>query len=256
MNYGSSIIEAKEGDSTDQGDGTDVQTKDKALRVVSQQSLATKVEIGMRMPSFKVLNQADARPSHFQELLKSNGTWRVVVFAGDLSNPRQTQRLTEVGNALGASESFLRRFTPSGARYDSVIQTLAVHYGRRQQTTVFDFPEVFRQYDELDGWDYWKIFVDDQSYHEGHGQLYQNYGIDPQEGCAIIIRPDQYVSYVGPMDDYDALDRFFSAFMIPQKGSKVDQQTEALKNASIGTNEAIGKANKEQAELSTSLLTT
>ena len=216
VNYGSSVIVAKEGDAAEQGDGSDVATKNKALQIVSTQSLATKVEVGKRMPSFKVLNQSDARPSHFQELLKSKGTWRVVIFPGDLSNSRQEQRLAEVGEALGAPDSFLRRYTPSDARYDSVIELLGVHHGRRQQTTIFDFPEAFRQYDDQDGWDYWKIFVDDQSYHEGHGQIYENYGIDPEEGCAVIIRPDQYVSYVGPMDDYDAMNKFFSAFMIPQ----------------------------------------
>jgi phenol 2-monooxygenase len=74
---------------------------------------------------------------------------------------------------------------------------------------IFDFPEVFRQYDAVDGWDYWKIFVDDESYHEGHGQVYQNLQIDP-EGCAMIIRPDQHVSYVvGPMDSYENIDRSF-----------------------------------------------
>ncbi|KAK4922071.1 hypothetical protein LTR28_012675, partial [Elasticomyces elasticus] len=28
-----------------------------------------------------------------------------------------------------------------------------------------------------------------------------------------------YVSYVGPMDDHEAIDKFFSAFMIPQRSS-------------------------------------
>ncbi len=207
------------------------------------------------MPSFKVLNQSDARPSHFQELLRSNGTWRVVIFAGDLSNSRQMKRLVAIGRALGASDSFLCRYTPSGSRYDSIIQTLAVHYGRRQQPTIFDFPEVFRQYDEQDGWDYWKIFVDDQSYHEGHGQLYQNYGIDPQEGCTVVIHPDQYVSYVGPVDDYDAMDRFFSAFMIEQSGARVKKETQPWTNISPDPNKAPAIVHQEQFDNSTSLAT-
>lgn len=216
VDYGSSIIVAKPGDAAEQGDGTDVSLKSKNLQVNSVQSLASKVKVGMRMPSHKVLNQSDARPSQFQELLKSNGHWRVVIFPGDIRIPAQREKLIKLGERLDGQDSFLRRFTPGSARYDSVIELLAVHAAPRTDTTVFDLPEVFRPFDELDGWDYWKIFVDDQSYHEGHGHIYQNLGIDPSRGCAIILRPDQYVSYVGPMDNYEAMDRFLAGFMLPQ----------------------------------------
>lgn len=169
------------------------------------------------MPSVKVLNQADARPWHFQELLKSNGRWRLVVLPGDVSNGSQMEKVKKLGEVFSKETSFLKRFTPSSAKYDSVIELLTVHAAPRHSQTIFDFPEVFRPYDEVDGWDYWKIFVDDQSYHEGHGQFYDTFGIDREKGCMVILRPDQYVSYVGPLEDHDAVDRFFSAFMVSQK---------------------------------------
>lgn len=219
------MIVAKSGDSTQQGDGTDVSVKNKSLQVTSEQALASKIEVGKRMPSVKVLNQSDARPSHFQELLKSNGRWRVVVFAGDIRNARQKDRLNKLGERLASADSFLKRFTPLHARYDSVIELLAVHSAPRVTTTVFDFPEVFRPHHDLDGWDYWKIFVDDESYHEGHGHLYENFSIDPQEGCAVVIRPDQYVSFVGRVDAYEDINRFFSAFMMPQKHVSLSAET-------------------------------
>lgn len=216
MDYGASLLVAKSGDSKEQGDGTDVSVKNKDLQVSSIQSLAPSIKVGQRIPSVKVLNQSDARPSHFQELLKSNGRWRVVIFPGDIRNAQQRTKLGQLGQRLAQPDSFLQRFTPAGSHYDAVFELLAVHAAPRTETTIFDFPEVFHPYDKLEGWDYWKIFVDDQSYHEGHGHLYQTYGIDPAVGCAVILRPDQYVSYVGPMDAYEELDKFFSAFMIPQ----------------------------------------
>ena len=73
MDYGASVIVAKSGSTADQGDGTDVAVSDK-YRVISDQSLAPEILIGKRMPSVKVMNQSDARPWHFQELLPSNGT--------------------------------------------------------------------------------------------------------------------------------------------------------------------------------------
>lgn len=226
------MIVAKPGDSTEQGDGTDVSVQNKALQVASNPGLAAECKIGMRIPSVKVLNQSDARPSHFQELLPSNGTWRVVIFPGDVREPRQKERLANLGQQLASAHSFLRRFTPSNARYDSVIELLAVHSADRQEVDIFDFPEVFRPHDEVDGWDYWKIFADNESYHEGFGKIYEYFGINPQEGCAMIIRPDQYLSYIGQMDAYDDMDRFFSAFMVPQR--KEDALTNGSAPAATG----------------------
>ncbi|KAL4892418.1 FAD binding domain-containing protein [Aspergillus ambiguus] len=197
-------------------DASTVVAKD-GQAITSIQSLAPNIKIGMRMPSVKVLNQADARPWHFQELLKSNGRWRLVVFPGDVSKDSQLEKVNKLGEAFSKKDSFLKRFTPQGSRYDSVIELLTVHAAPRHSKTIFDFPEVFRPYDEVDGWDYWKIFVDDQSYHEGHGQLYETFGIDREKGCMVILRPDQYVSYVGPLEDHRVVDRFFSSFMVSQQ---------------------------------------
>ncbi|KAK3057636.1 hypothetical protein LTR09_001820 [Extremus antarcticus] len=211
VDYGSSLIVAKSGNVEDQGDGTDVSVSSK-FRIESMQSLAPGIKIGMRMPSTKVLNQSDARPWHFQELLPSNGRWRVVVFTGDISQPEQKSKMETVGKAFNDEASFLRRFTPADARYDTVFEVLAVHSAPRTSATIFDFPEVFRPYDDVDGFDYMKIYVDDVSYHEGHGKIYETFNIDPK-GCIVIIRPDQYVSYVGPTDDTEAINCFFSGFM-------------------------------------------
>ncbi|KAK5947616.1 hypothetical protein PMZ80_001769 [Knufia obscura] len=249
VDYGASVIVAKSGSAKDQGDGTEV-LGDEKLRVVSSDGLATGLEVGKRMPSFKVLNQADARPWHFQELLKSNGTWRVVVFAGDIRDAAQKRRLDRLGEKLGGEDSFLRLCTPSGARYDSVIELLSCHSAPRQETTIFDFPEVFRPWDENDGWDYWKVHVDDQSYHEGHGQAYKNYGINPTRGCSVILRPDQYISWIGEMDDYKSMDSFFRGFMVDQrtKGGAKTAIAEGSKKGlfagtTAGTNGLRGAAN-------------
>ncbi|KAL1873446.1 hypothetical protein VTK73DRAFT_991 [Phialemonium thermophilum] len=212
VDYQASNIVAK---AVDPANGND-RGNAKLPSVASDGSLASQIKVGMRMPSVKVLSQADARPWHLQELLKSNGTWRVLLFAGDVGRPEQKAKLARMSDQLAAPDSFLTRYTPQGARYDSVIEVLTVHAGRRVDYTIFDFPEVLRPYDELDGWDYGKIFVDDQSYHEGHGRLYDTFGIDPAKGCVVVLRPDQYVSYMGALDDYASVDRFFSGFMIDQ----------------------------------------
>jgi phenol 2-monooxygenase len=220
VNYGSSIIVAKEGDSAKQGDGTDVASPDNTTCVISKPQVAAKIDVGKRMPSFKVLNQSDARPYHFQELLKSNGRWRIVVFPGQLGLAPNMRRMQKLGARLESPDSFLHRYTPAHQPIDSVIEVLTVHAGPRESLELLDLPEAFHPYSETMGWDYWKVFVDDQSYHEGHGQAYANYGIDPIQGASVILRPDQYVSWVGKVDDYEDMERFFSAFMRPRQLEK------------------------------------
>jgi phenol 2-monooxygenase len=214
VDYGASVIVARDGDAVEQGDGTHVERKGgQALRVVGKQKLAKNVKLGMRMPSFKVLNQSDARPWHFQEVLRSNGRWRIVVFAGDVSCKEQMLRVQTLGQALAAPESFIARFTPPGKPIDSVIEILTMHSAPRTAIELHDFPAIFHPFSARDGWDYWKIYVDDQSYHEGHGHAYENYGVDAKRGCVAILRPDQYVSWVGDLEDVADMDRFFSGFM-------------------------------------------
>ena len=168
----------------------------------------------MRMPSVKVLNQSDARPWHFQELLKSNGRWRLAIFAGNIQSPSQKDSIWTLGARLAAPDSFIRRYTPAdAASISSTIEVLAVHSASRTRVDVFDFPPVFRPFSATAGFDYGKVFVDDESYHEGHGHAYEAYGIDPERGCAVAIRPDQYIGWIGAVDDYDMMERYFGGFM-------------------------------------------
>ena len=220
VNYHGSVIVAKEASaSVSAARGNDaVETGTPPdTDVVSKQQLATGILIGMRMPSFKVLNQCDARPWELQELLPSNGCWRIIVFAGDIRSKQQLARVVALGQALSSVDSFLRRYTPSTDKIDSVFEILTIHSAPRTAIDLLSLPDIFHPFSADDGWDYWKVYVDDQSYHEGHGHAYQNYGIDPATGCVAIIRPDQHVSWIGDLEDVHAMNRFFGAFMIPQE---------------------------------------
>ena len=223
VDYGASLLVAKEEDVAEQGKGTDI-LRNRERRIISKPQLATKIDIGKRMASFKVLNHADARPWHLQELLKSNGRWRVVVFPGRLTEPHNMQRLEKLGELLGGPNSFIRQFTPPGKPIDSVIEVLTVHSGPRAGIELLDLPEAFHPHHGDMGWDYWKVYVDEISYHEGHGEAYANYGIDPSRGASVILRPDQYVSWVGEVDDYEQMSRFFAGFMKQQVVGKPGAQ--------------------------------
>lgn len=216
VNYGNSLVVAKEAMSNGHtGAANGLSAATLQHEAVSGQSVAPNVIVGKRIPSFKVLSQADARPWHLHELLPSVGRWRILVFPGDVTRTEQKEKLTQVAAVFDDKKSFLHRYTPKTARYDQVFEVLAIHSARRTDVTIFDFPQVFRPYDETDGWDYDKIFVDDVSYHEGHGKIYEEFAVSPS-GCIIIVRPDQYVSYVGPLEKPEAVNSFFCNFMKDQ----------------------------------------
>lgn len=76
-----------------------------------------------------------------------------------------------------------------------------------------------------------KIYFDTESYNSGHGHAYDFYGIDPDVGALVIVRPDQCewrewmsviiadmdvdVSLVTGLDNRDSLGNFFDAFLLP-----------------------------------------
>jgi len=213
LNYGKSIIVAKEGDAQEQGDGSDVGGAGNGGRsVIGKQHLAKNIILGMRFPSFKVLNQMDSRPWHFQERIKADGRFRILLFAGNYKNQAQKARVKAFCDALEKPNSFLKRVTGS-RRIDAIIEILTCHSAPRKEVELFDFPELLRPFDENMGWDYDKIYVDDESYHEGHSHAYENYGVDLDKGCIVVLRPDQYVAYVGDLEDIADLDAYFKGVL-------------------------------------------
>ncbi|KAI1454262.1 putative phenol 2-monooxygenase [Annulohypoxylon moriforme] len=219
VNYGPSELVIKASDPSEKGDesNTDGSTVAELSAEVfaKKQALATGLPVGMRFNSYKVLNQSDARPWHFQEKLKSNGRFRVVLFAGNVLNRDQSKRVETFCEALDAPTSFYRTANPAGSSLDTVIEVLTIHSAKRTETELIrDFPEVLHPFDPHTGWDYDKVFVDDESYHEGFGDAYTNYGVDKERGCVVVVRPDQHVCWIGELEDFDDLQKYFEGCLV------------------------------------------
>ncbi|KAK3319405.1 phenol hydroxylase [Apodospora peruviana] len=214
VDYGPSNIVVKPGNpAAEQSNGSEKSITEEEF--ADKQALASGLPVGMRFNSFKVLNQACARPWHFQERLKADGRFRVVLFAGDILNPSQKDRVDKFCSLLDSPTSFLRRATPKDKPIDSVIEVLTIHSSRRTETELLrDFPATLHPFDEHTGWDYNKVFVDDASYHEGYGDAHKNYGVDRERGCVVVVRPDQYVGWVGEIEDFEHLQGYFEGCMV------------------------------------------
>jgi phenol 2-monooxygenase (NADPH) len=175
------------------------------------QSLATNIPLGMRFPSYQVVNQASAQPCHFQQFLKSDGRFRIVLFAGEVTHEAQKARVHDFCTALDSAESFLHRITPEDKPIDSLIEILTIHSSPRWTVELLrDFPPLLRPFDKAQGYDYDKVFTDDMCHASGHGQAYLHYGVNPYRGCVVAVRPDQYVGYIGEVKNVAGLAEYFN----------------------------------------------
>lgn len=163
-------------------------------------------QLGMRFPSFQVVSQADATPLYLGSRLVSDGRWRLIVFAGDISNKDVLDRLRKLGSCLDAPGSIWSRLLTK-----NILEPILVHASPRCSVELFDLPEVFYRAagtapraKAKKPYDYYRTFADDTSYHQGHGDAYALYGIDKNQGASLIIRPDQYVGWLGNVDDLAA----------------------------------------------------
>ncbi|GAB7354301.1 hypothetical protein MBLNU459_g4821t1 [Dothideomycetes sp. NU459] len=215
VEYGRSMLVARPGSAREQGDGTDVEAES-SKGITAKAELARNCPIGMRFPNFQVLNQAGARPWPFQQWLKSDGRYRVVLFAGDVRDKTQKARVEGWCQEAEKDGSWLTKHTPKGEELHSRIEILTIHCSPRTEVELLrDFPALLHPLRANDmGWDYNKVFVDDESYHEGHGHAYEGYGVDKSRGCVVAIRPDNYTGFIGDLEDVSDLERYFSGCLL------------------------------------------
>jgi phenol 2-monooxygenase len=202
VDYSASLLVAKPVTATEQGDYT---ATDGGQNVVGKQELATNIKLGMRFPSYKVLNQSDARAWHFQEKLRSDGRFRIIVFAGNVLSETQSTRLRSFCSSLVTS-SLLKPHLHTN------IAMLTLHSANRTETELLrDFPDVLHPFDEHTGWDYNSVYVDNGGYHGDGGEGYEGYGVDRESGCVVVTRPDQYVGYVSGLDGegFEGIEGYF-----------------------------------------------
>ena len=178
---------------------------------VSTQSLAKKVLVGQRLPSAQVVRFSDSKPFPLLKLIQSDGRWRFVIFAGNIEAANTVAHLNELGRRIQAG--ILSKITPQDRESDTIIESLVVLEGAREKLEFAQLHPVFMP----NRHDYrirnlHKIYFDDESWNWGHGHLYKTLGIDSNQGCIIVVRPDQYVSAVLGFDDHEQLDTMFTDF--------------------------------------------
>lgn len=180
----------------------------------THQHLATGFVVGTRFHSAPVVRMTDARPMHLGDVNTADGKWRLIAFA-DATDTGASQgaiaRLCAFLEADPASPAV--RFTPTGRDVDAVIDLRAIFQQPHRALRLADMPGLLLPYKgALQLRDYEKIYCSDV---EDGNDIFDMRGIDRARGCIVIVRPDQYVAGVLPLDDHAALGSFFDGFMQP-----------------------------------------
>ncbi|KAL6454301.1 LOW QUALITY PROTEIN: Phenol hydroxylase [Candida maltosa Xu316] len=182
--------------------------------------LASKVPIGRRLYSDRIISHADGRPIHMADRIPSDGRFRVLIFCGDVDkNKENLEQLHQFQDFMDSPKSYSKKFTPVNAFADSVIETITIHGSLRDKVEFFDFPEFTHPLDFKRRCDYWKLYAGvGSTYHEGQVDIYETYGIDKQKGAILVVRPDSHVAQVSEfsVDGLKQVDNYFNKFMIPQ----------------------------------------
>jgi phenol 2-monooxygenase len=167
------------------------------------QDLAEGFEVGTRFHSAPVIRLADAKPMHLGHVARADGAWRLYLFAD-----RDGTRLRELCERLPA---VIERFAPAGAGPDSVIDVRAVFQPGHRELSVDAMPAVLLPRKGRFGLiDYEKLFCPDPA----AGDVFDLRGVDREAGCMVVVRPDQYVAHVLPLDGHEALAAFLGGILI------------------------------------------
>lgn len=145
---------------------------------------------GKRFPEITVSNHATAKIYPLQQLLRSNGRFHIIVFAADISEPRNLERMNAVGAKLASVEQ----------TFKNDVDIFAVHCASRSKVELANMHETFFPEDEDTGRDYDRVYciVD---------MAYADLGIS-SDGMIVTVRPDQYIGWLGGLGDMDKLSQY------------------------------------------------
>jgi len=176
--------------------------------------LATGFPPGRRFKSAPVVRLGDAKAVHLGHAVhRADGRWRLYAFADGVDPRTSGSRLAQLLDFLGSESSPVQRYTPAGWDPDGIFDVRAVLQQSHYELDWSDMPELLKPRKGTLGLiDYEKVFTPRL---DSDGDIFDLRGIDRGLGALVVVRPDQYVSLVLPLDGYQELSEFFDGFMTP-----------------------------------------
>ncbi|MGO1675984.1 MAG: FAD-binding monooxygenase [Brevibacterium aurantiacum] len=180
----------------------------------AHQELATGFPVGKRFKSARVQRNCDANYIHLGHRARADGRWRVYVFA-DAPSPTDatSSKVTELADWLNADPaSPLVKYRRAGEDLDSLLELSVIYQQGHTEFSFPDVPTVFRPHvGEFDLEYVEKIYatLPDED-------IFDVRGIS-RDGAVVVVRPDQYVSGIFPLDAHDEIGSFFDGVFVSEQ---------------------------------------
>lgn len=180
--------------------------------------------VGKRFHSAPAIRLADAREVELGHVLKADGRWRLIAFAASQDTGAPGGAMARLCDFLQSdAQSPILRTTPEVSDVDAVIDLRAVFQQGHRDMALQQIPSLLKPAKGRYGLiDYEKIYCAIPAH-----DIFDLRGIDRSTGALVVVRPDQFVAHVLPLDAYQELSGFFARFMRPFQGesSKRNGQT-------------------------------
>lgn len=171
------------------------------------QELAPGFPLGKRFKSVLTTRVADAVDVHIGHHHRADGRYRVYAFA-DAAGEKLRAWAEWMANDPASP---VRRFTPAGTDIDSVFDLKAVY---QQQHNDIELPDVHPIFLPASGpfglTDYEKVYAVHRDV-----DIFEERGLS-RDGVVVVVRPDQYVAGIFPLDAPERVADYFAAFMLEQ----------------------------------------
>ncbi|MDO5672927.1 MAG: FAD-dependent monooxygenase [Actinomycetaceae bacterium] len=177
----------------------------------THQDLATGFPVGRRFKSYGVVRRSDAVPKHLGHLAEADGRWRLYAFADKAPAGDAGSKLAQWGQWLGSEAGPLKRYTAAGADVNSLFDVKVIYQQGVHDFEITDVPEVFKPANgpfALNNWE--NVFAVDTA-----DDIFEGRGVS-RDGVVVVVRPDQYVAHVLPLDATEELSKFFEGIFLPQ----------------------------------------
>ncbi|PXA76825.1 FAD-binding monooxygenase [Auritidibacter sp. NML100628] len=173
------------------------------------QELATGFPVGKRFKSAKAMRVCDANPLHIGHQAVADGRWRLYAFADRPACGEHDSKLSKLAEWLETSaDSPFVKYRREGDDINAQIEPNVIYQQDTASFDCVDAPTIFRPKVGKFGLEYWeKIYatIPDEDIFEARELS--------RDGVVVIVRPDQYVAAVLPLDDVDGIAAYFDAVL-------------------------------------------
>ncbi len=176
------------------------------------QALAVGEEIGRRFHSAPVVRLSDVKQMQLGHVAQADARWRIYAFADQTDSGLAEAAIYKLANWLEThSNSPIVKHKRKGEDIDAVIDFRVVFQQTFDQLAYGKMSSLLKpKTGQLGLQDHEKVFCVD---HKGLGDIFDMRGISRSAGCMVVVRPDQYVANVLPLNAFDELSAYFAVFM-------------------------------------------